>query len=296
MNATPKSALSDTLTVMEIIQRTVEYFRQKEIDSPRLTIELMLCHVLGCNRLDLYMHHDKPMKTNELDNLRSLIRRRAKREPLQYVLGATEFYGLPFKVNADVLIPRPETEILVDAVKRHIESCRMNQPIILDIGCGSGCISIALGKQFPEAKITAIDISDAALKVAKENSVLNNTNNISFIKKDVFSEWALSDNYDIIVSNPPYIAQNEMAELQPEVGQFEPKTALTDYKDGLAFYHRFAEIFPKILKHNSYYFVEIGYNQQNSVRSILSSAGMSANVYKDYANIPRIVAGAMMKI
>lgn len=307
-----------TVTVIDIIRRTSEYFRTKDIDSPRLTIELMLCEVLGCNRVKLYLHHDKPLHIRELELLRSMVRRRGKREPLQYILGGTEFYGLPFKVSSSVLIPRPETEILVERAEKHLKDLMNMQsstidedmpygtdvvretihrhngsisPHILDIGTGSGCIAIALAKRFPAATVFALDVSSQALSVAKENARLNNADNIVFLEADILADINLEEQFDIIVSNPPYISGLDSKGLQPEVGLFEPLSALTDNNDGLTFYRRFAAIFPRLLTETGRFFVEIGYNQGESAAHYFSAAGFAVEVHRDYADIPRVLTG-----
>lgn len=313
------------MTVLEIIRRTSDFFRTKDIDSPRLTIELMLCEVLGCSRIKLYMHYDKPLQVSELELLRSMVRRRGKREPLQYILGGAEFYGLPFKVSPCVLIPRPETELLVERAEKEItrrgasgSSHLLNglQPSqdgafrssaepqekyagnssdaglrILDIGTGSGCIAIALAKRFPQAIITAVDISAQALAVAQENARLHQINNITFVEADILSDVSWEQQFDVIVSNPPYISGMDSKGLQPEVGLFEPLSALTDNADGLTFYRRFAAIFPKLLTETGCFFVEIGYGQAEGAAEYFSASGFSVEVHKDYADIPRVLTG-----
>jgi release factor glutamine methyltransferase len=293
MSQTLKQAHEEpAFTVLEIIRRTSEFFRTKDIDSPRLTIELMLCEVLGCNRVGLYLHHDKPLQNGELELLRSMVKRRGKREPLQYVLGSTEFYGMTFKVSPGVLIPRPETELLVDLAKKYIENSGNTALQILDVGTGSGCIAIALAKCFPAAKVTAIDVSAQALEIAKKNAALNEALNIIFAETDIISGWVGTDKFDVIVSNPPYISVSDSKSLQLEVGLFEPLPALTDNADGLTFYRRFAALFPAILSETGRFFVEIGFGQAEAVGAIFSTAGFAVEFYNDYAGIPRIAAGS----
>ncbi|GAB1430360.1 hypothetical protein MASR2M18_11930 [Ignavibacteria bacterium] len=284
----------DALTTLDIIRRTTEYFKRHNVDSPRLTTELMLCEILKCNRVGLYMHYDKPLENNELEYLRDMLRRRVRREPLQYILGSTEFFGLYFKVSPDVLIPRPETELLVEQAKKYIKNSGKSSPIILDIGTGSGCIAIALANAFAQSSVTAIDISESALVIANENGRLNGTSNVRFLQGDIFDNnisLNLTEKYDVIVSNPPYIQENDIAGLQPEVGHFEPLIALTDKGDGLTFYRRFAEIFRFLLNENGCFFIEIGYEQADSVCEIFSVTDFETAVSNDYAGIPRIISG-----
>lgn len=285
----------ESLTALDIIRRTTEYFKRHNVDSPRLTIELMLCEILKCNRVGLYMHYDKPLENNELEYLRDMVRRRASREPLQYIIGSTEFFGLPFKVSPAALIPRPETEMLAEMAKKYIENSGQDNPSILDIGTGSGCIAIALAVCFPKACVDAIDISNSALALAGENVRLNGVTNTRFMQADIFSDifadWNSTEKYDIIVSNPPYIQADDIQELQPEVGRFEPLIALTDKADGLSFYRRFAETFRFLLNVGGCFFVEIGCGQADSICGIFSAAGYETAVSDDYAGIPRIIYG-----
>ncbi|MES2765675.1 MAG: HemK/PrmC family methyltransferase, partial [Bacteroidota bacterium] len=160
-------------TVLDIINWGKDFFAQKSIDSPRLTIELMLCEVLKIRRIDLYAQFDRPLKDDELARLREMAKRRAGREPLQYILGNTEFYGLPLIVDPSVLIPRPETEILVETVLKTFKNSENKVLKILDIGTGSGCIAVALAVNLPQAEITAVDISEEALEIARQNAKLN---------------------------------------------------------------------------------------------------------------------------
>lgn len=295
MNGTAEAMRNsgEILTTLDIIRRTTEYLKQHHIDSPRLTIELMLCEVLKCRRVGLYLHYDKPLESAELESLRAMIRRRVCREPLQYILGTAEFFGLRFKVLPDVLIPRPETEILVEQAKKYIENIDKSSPNILDIGTGSGCIAISLAANFPMSRITAVDISGSALTIAADNARLNGTANVRFAQADILEPTSRisAEKYDVIVSNPPYIQANDVHDLEPEVGHYEPLIALTDKADGLTFYHRFANIFHSLLSDGGRFFVEIGYGQADTVCKIFLSAGYEITVSSDYAGIPRIISG-----
>jgi len=278
-------------TVLDIINWGKDFFAQKEIDSPRLTIELMLCEVLKVRRIDLYAQYDRPLKDAELKILREMTKRRAAREPLQYILGNTEFYGLPFEVKPGVLIPRPETEILVEAVVSENKNKSEEVIKILDIGTGSGCIAIALASRFPHAEVTATDISEEALDIARQNAQLNNIQNVTFLKSDILKDLPEGAPFDLIVSNPPYIPTEEMVELEPELLQHEPKEALTDNADGFTFYKRFASVFKMLLKSEGKFYCEIGHGQAERIEAGFKRGGYSVEIIADLEKIPRVVVG-----
>lgn len=282
------------LTLLDILNSADVYLKRKNIKSSRLNAELLLAYVLKCKRMDLYLSYDRPLKKNEIDLYRELLLRRSKFEPLQYIVGRIEFYGIDLEVNNSVLIPRPETELLVEEIlSSYSHSIQLR---ILDIGCGSGNISIALAKHLPNSKLDAIDISNSAIELAKRNAQINSVaNQIQFICKDAFSSFDYSAfQYDIVVSNPPYVPLKDFDELEPELKLFEPKIALTDGKDGLTFYRRISEVSSKILKPLGKLFLEIGYGQSDDVRKILLANGFkSVNVKKDYSGIERIIIGEL---
>ncbi|MFN8359491.1 MAG: peptide chain release factor N(5)-glutamine methyltransferase [Candidatus Kapaibacterium sp.] len=285
---TPK-ADTKVWTALELRRWGEGYFAEKQIDSPRLTMELMLCHILRYSRLELYLHYDKPLTKTELAALREMIARRAKREPLQYILGETEFYGLPFVVDPSVLIPRPETEFLVEAAVKYITQA--SRPLsVLDIGTGSGCIALTIARKVPEARVVAIDISESALALAAKNQTALGVENCEFVKRDIFRELSVKKPFDVIVSNPPYISTESMTELEPELLRHEPHSALTDGGDGLRFYRRFAEVFPSILAQDGMFFVEIGYGQAAEVLAIFADDYL-CTLENDLAGIPRIITG-----
>ena len=276
-------------TALELRRWGEGYFAEKLIDSPRLTMELMLCHILRYSRLELYLHYDKPLTKAELSALKAMIARRAKREPLQYILGETEFYGLPFAVDSSALIPRPETEFLVEAALEYL--VQATQPLsVLDIGTGSGCIALTIAKKSPESRVVAMDISEAALALAAKNQSALGIENCELVKRDIFREITVKKPFDVIVSNPPYISTESMTELEPELLRHEPHIALTDGGDGLRFYRRFAEVFPSILARDGMFFVEIGYGQAAEVLAIFADDYL-CTLENDLAGIPRIITG-----
>lgn len=265
-----------------------DYFKKKGVDSPRLTMELILAHVLGVTRFDLYMQFDRPLIASELDSLRSIVRRRAAREPLQYILGEAHFYKRRFEVNTSVLIPRPETELLVEEALRRASSLRC-----LDIGTGSGCIGITIALERPETEVVAIDASSDALDVARRNAERLGARNIEIRQVDIFDDEAVRTlgSFDLIISNPPYIPAGEMPSLDPEVRDFEPRLALTDNGDGFRFYHRFLELFPTLLRTPGNVFFELGYGQSKSVAQMFRSSGFEVDILTDLNRVERILWG-----
>jgi release factor glutamine methyltransferase len=290
-------------TILELVNWGKQFFEEKSVDSPRLTIELMLAHVLKMPRIQLYTAFDRPLLASELATLRDMVRRRAKREPLQYITGEAHFYNIVLEVNPTVLIPRPETETLVEVVLKHLlqkysaqghSSQGASNLRLLDIGTGSGCIALALAKECADKKIEvqieAWDVSEGALKLAQKNAERLGVTNVRFVECDVLKATP-EDTFDVIVSNPPYISTTEMRELEPEVGQFEPHSALTDNADGLTFYKRFAEIFASLLTPEGFFAVEIGFGQASAVAELFQAQGFEITILKDLANIERVCVG-----
>jgi release factor glutamine methyltransferase len=279
------------LTVLEAINLSTEFLGNKEIESPRINAELLLAHALNCRRIDLYLSYDRPLSEDEIKIYREFIRRRSKSEPLQYITGKVEFYGLQFKVNPSVLIPRQETEILIETI---ISTVSIEDKIkILDVGTGSGNISVSLAKHLPNSMITTIDNSESALETAKENAnLLQVSGQIIFLNHDINSESILNERFDIVVSNPPYISKDEFPELKDELKVFEPKAALTDFADGLNYFRIISAKSKYLLGSNGKIFFEVGQGQADEVRKILTENNFSEiSVVKDYLKIDRVISG-----
>ncbi len=281
--------MSKIWTLIDIVRWGTEYFQKKGVDSPRLTIELLLCKVMNISRIEIYSNFDSPLKQVELDELRDYVIRRGKREPLQYIVGDVDFLGCRIEVNPSVLIPRPETELLAENILQSIKH-KHGQINVLDIGTGSGCIAIALAKSLPNATITATDKYDEALKLAARNSELNNITNINFIKNDILREKHIGQ-YGLIVSNPPYVSEIDFAGLQPEIIGYEPRFALTDDSHGLSFYKRFSQIFDSLLSENGKFWLEIGMGQHEKIESMFASNGFVTKSLTDLSNIVRFICG-----
>jgi release factor glutamine methyltransferase len=281
-------------TLQEILAKAVELLESKSIGEPKRSAELLLCHALSCRRIDLYLNFDKPLVEPDLEAFRVLLRRRLKHEPVQYITGETEFYGIPLHVNPDVLIPRPETELLVDEALRLVKT--LDRPaVMLDIGSGSGAIPIALARHLPEASCDAMEVSGAAIEVARGNAERNGVaSRVRFFKADILDDAALDllGEYDLLLSNPPYIRREEMDGLQPEVRDHEPRLATTDEGDGLTFYRRIAAIQDRLLKPGAHALVEIAFGQARDVADIFTSSGLELlRIVKDYSGIERVVVG-----
>lgn len=249
------------------------YFQSKGFKSPKQEIEWLLCDLLNYKRIDLYVQFEEPIARLDLDQLKGWIKRRVTREPLQYITGQTEFYGHPFKVTPDVLIPRPETERVVDVALHTIGN--MTSPKVLEVGSGSGCIAVSIGVEKPDATILSLDVSKEAIQLAQKNAELNKINNVEFILMDFLKELPKGP-FDLLVSNPPYIPENEIHETMPEVQQHEPGIALTDQKDGLTFYHRFSKIAKELVKPGGWLVMEVGLGEHPAkALDIFKSAGFN---------------------
>jgi release factor glutamine methyltransferase len=254
--------------------------------------ELLFSEILNCERLSLYLNKDSHLDKEKSALISSALKRRIDREPLQYILGKTEFMGLEFKVDRDVFIPRPETEILVETALRMATGFKPQASSlnILDIGTGSGNIAISLAKFLRGCEIKAVDISGKALKIAKENAQLNNVS-INFLESDLFDNYNLqSITYDLIVSNPPYIPTLDINHLQPEI-KYEPGIALDGGRDGLDFYRRLIANSVDYLKEDGLLILEMGFNQRASIGNIFQKSGKFEiiEVVKDYNNIERVI-------
>lgn len=275
-------------TIIDLINWGEDYFNKNQFESPKQEIEWLLCDLLNYKRVDLYVNFEEIVSPGKLAQLKKWIKKRLNRMPLQYITGNTEFYGNKFFLNKDVLIPRPETERLVDISLQCIE--KINDPNILEVGTGSGCISISLALKREDAHILSLDISDNALIKAKENADYHKTENVRFTKVDILNELP-DGKFDIIISNPPYISYDEMQDIMIDVKDFEPELALTDYRDGLLFYDRLSDIGPTLIKKGGWMLLEVGINDHpNKVMSLFESKGYkNIDLLTDYNNNKRVL-------
>ena len=284
----PQNSKTDRIwRLIDILNWGETYFRDKNFDNPRTEIELLLQHLIGCKKIDLYLQFEKIVKPKELITLRSWVKRRINREPIQYITRSSEFYGRKFIVDQNVLIPRPETEILID-VSVEILS-KKNSPTIIDIGTGSGCIGITLALEIPSSNIIAIDISDSALSIAKKNADMYSIRNIEFLRLDILNQDIIHI-ADMLISNPPYISKEEIPDLMEDVKDFEPMIALTDKSDGLDFYRKFSDIMPHVIKKNGTAILEVGRGSHSDrVKEIFSKSGYNnIDIVKDLNKDKRV--------
>ena len=274
--------------VIDILNWGEDYFKSKGFESPKQEIEWLLCDLLNYKRIDLYVQFEQPIHRPQLKQLKEWIKRRIGREPLQYITGKTEFYGHKFNITVDVLIPRPETERVVDVALYSIGNIKT--PKVLEVGSGSGCIAIAMGAERNDALIESVDVSETAITQAEKNADLNELSNIDFKVMDFLKEIP-EGRFDLLVSNPPYIPEKEMSETMPEVHQYEPKIALTDERDGLTFYRRFAEVGKSLIKPGGWMVLEVGLGKHPSKAvDIFQSAGYTQlELIPDYNSDERVL-------
>ena len=274
-------------TIGALLQWTQQYFAGKGIDSPRLDAEILLAHVLHKERIYLYAHYDEPMNGEELAAYRAMVKQRADRLSVAHILGTKAFMGLDFKVSEDVLIPRPETEMLVETV---VAAAEGTAPAIIDIGTGSGAIILSLLHYLPQATGTGVDISPKALAIAAENGrTLSLDGRVTWIESDLFTKVPKGA-CDWLVSNPPYLTKGDMEHLQPEV-RHDPALALYGGDDGLEFYRRIAAESPAYVKAGGHCAVEIGAGQADAVTAIFCRHGAydHEQTVKDYGGIDRVL-------
>jgi len=279
--------LTESWTVLKLLRWTADYFAGRGIDSPRLDAELLLADTLGLDRVGLYVNFERPLQADELAVYREKVRRRASREPLAYILGRTEFWSLPLRVTPAVLIPRPDTELLVEEALPRLSGAAR----VLDVGTGSGALAIALAHERPECRVVAIDVSAEALAVAAENACNNRVaERIGFIPADLAA--LAGGPFDLIVANPPYIPSAELATLMPEVRDFEPPLALDGGSDGLDAYRALARQAEAMLAPGGWLLVEVGIGQAAAVEKMFVSAGLAEIfISHDLAGIERVVGG-----
>lgn len=252
--------------------------------------ELLFTEILNCDRVSLFQGRNLILDKDKAFLAASCLKRRIKGEPIQYILGKTEFMGLEFKVDRNVLIPRPETEILVEKAIDLVHSSEFKVHSILDIGTGSGCIAISLAKLLPHVNITAVDVSEEALEIARQNASLNNVK-VNFLISDLFNSHELKTmNYELIISNPPYIPVAEIDDLQPEV-RWEPRVALDGGIDGLVFYRKIAASAWVYLKEGGFLITEMGFSQSKKIENIFQKS-LNFEIIdkiKDYNDIDRVM-------
>lgn len=276
------------------MRSAIARLQQNGFDEARLTVELLLSHALHCQRIALYTDSNRQLAEADAQAFDVLLGRRMQHEPLQYIVGSTSFMGLPFRVDARVLIPRPETETLVEQVMIDLNGRPDEAPCaVLDVGTGCGCIAVALAKFVRRASVTALDASAEALEVARLNARVHGLEQeLRFVFADLFGplEEILGTPFTHIVSNPPYASAAEWETLEPEIRSFEPRDAVSDGSDGFRFHRRIAELAPALLGEDGKVFLEVGWGQAEEVRRILAAHGaVETGVVADLQDIPRVV-------
>lgn len=281
------------LSIKNILDKSSEYLEGKGVDSPLLNAELLLSHTLGKRRIDLYLEYDSAISTSETIRYKSLLKERGRRKPVQYILGETEFMGLTLRVDQTVLIPRPETEQMVEVALEILEDKHKIGLNILDVGTGSGNIAIALASCLESASITALDASEEAIELAVANAEKNGVGGkIKFLVHDFVSTGFPDSAYDMIISNPPYVSLDAYKSLPPEVREWEPEAALTDYSDGFEFIKKIISLSSDSLKTGGTLLMEIGGDhQKEQVTELMKKAGYSElSIGEDYNSHARFVS------
>jgi release factor glutamine methyltransferase len=284
--------VEDGWTILSLIQWTTRYFRSKGIEQPRAGAELLLAHALGMERLQLYLNYDQPLKPEELTRYRDAIRRHAAREPVQYITGHQEFWSLELEVNPAVLIPRPETELLVENALSLLAGSRNRNPLVLELGTGSGAIAVALTHEHPTLRVIASDISPAALAVARRNAERHLVDTrIHFVAMDLFRAFISAPVFDLLVSNPPYITDAEFSELAPEISGNEPIAALRGGPQGLSCIRSIIADAHRHLRPEASLLLEIGQGQSSILAGEFAHPlhYEPARFYPDYSGILRVL-------
>lgn len=279
-------------TVLGLIRWTTGYFNGKGIDTPRLDAELLLAQVLDVDRMGLYVSFDRPMAPHELAAFRELVKARARRTPVKYLTGECEFMSLAFEVGSGVLIPRPETEHLVErAVEILQQEGAALDPLVYDVGTGSGCIAVAVAAAVPGARVTASDVSAEALAIAARNVDRHElADRVTLLEGDLMGPFPPGEQADLVLSNPPYVAEGEWAGLQPEITEHEPRVALVAGSDGLECIRRLLDTAPAHTKPDAALLCEIGDGQAAAVAAMVerNAAYQSVAFHPDLAGIERV--------
>ena len=273
-------------SILEILNKTTAYFAQKGIPNAKIDAQILVAHALKCKRLELFLRFDEPLTAEKLDTIRDFVRRRARREPLQYILGETEFFGVPIKCDARALIPRPETEELCEILCEQYFPDASAPLDILELGVGTGAVSLALKKRYANANVRGADISQDALSLARENAAANGID-VDFFQSNWFEN--ASGKFDLIFSNPPYLTDAEVASAQPEVSQYEPMKALRSDDDGFADLRKILARAPEFLKDGAIIACECGIAQPEKLAEEFAEVYAQTLWLKDASNRPRFI-------
>lgn len=292
--------MQEVWTVLKVLHWSTDFLKAKGIDSARLDAEILLAHVLRFTRIQLYINFEQPLSPEERASFRALLSRRAQHEPIAQIIQEKEFYGRSFKITGDVLIPRPDTELIIEETLRILEQeafRQLDSVHILDIGTGSGCLAITLDKELQrDCRVVGMDISKPALVIAQQNQQQLEAMRTHFVEADIITmlasptAFASRDRYHLIVSNPPYIPSIDHAKLMPSVKNFEPASALVGGEDGLLYYHAFASGLQSLLYEGGKVVIELGVDQAQTVYELFASSGWSnITIHSDLAGIPRVL-------
>ena len=276
-----------------MLKWAIDDFRARGIETPRLDAELLLSKALGATRIQLIVDAKRPLAADELARMRDFVKRRRTREPVAYILGEREFYGRAFRVDARVLVPRPDTETLVDVALERSRAVSLSMRA-LDLCTGSGCVAITLGRERPTASVLATDVSPGALAVARDNALRLGAYNVAFREGDLYAAVDAGRRFDVVTANPPYIALGEIPSLAPEIREHEPRLALEAGDDGLALLRRVVEGGPSHLVPGGVLAVEVGAGEAEDVAKLFEPAGFVAvEVRRDHGRIERVVSGML---
>lgn len=278
-------------TTRRVLEWTAQYLKDHGSASPRLDAEVLLAHARGCPRIQLYTSYDEPLSDQVRARMRELVQRRAASEPVAYLVGHREFFSLDFEVNPAVLIPRPDTETLVLEALELLKS--REQPRVLDLGAGSGCIAVAIAVNCPQAMITAVDLSPAAVALARRNAARHDVaDRIEIIESDLFGALPNGASFELIVSNPPYVRDDELDTLEPDIRRHEPQMALLAGPDGLDVIRRIVNDAGRFLAENGSLLLECSPEQVEPVCRLFETHGgfRSTRVHSDLSGQPRVVA------
>lgn len=278
------------ISLVDVLTRTEAWFRTREISSPRLEAELILCHVLDLTRVQVYLAYDRPLNDAELTQIRALVKRRGTREPLAWILGNKPFHAINLQVEPGVLVPRPDTETLVEAALELIDADPAESVFVADVGTGSGAVGLAIAAARPTVRVYATDVSEQALAVAKKNvALLKLGDRVAVLRGSLLEPIPANRHIDWVVSNPPYIPSRQIERLEPEVSKFEPRLALDGGPDGLNVYR--ALIPAAAARARKGILVEVGHDQAARVATLMRKAGLrEPRVFDDLAGIGRVVA------
>jgi len=287
----PAPAPAPSKTVLQLIKATTELFAKHRVDSPRLEAELLLAHVLGVERIQLYVRFDQPLAEVEVARYRELVKRRGRHEPVHYILGHREFWTVDLQVERGVLIPRPDTECLVEEAVAYLKA-NPAATRVADVGTGSGAIAIALAKELPTLTVFAGDLAEVPLRVAADNAKKNEVaERVTVVRADLLTPLAAAAGgpFDVLVSNPPYVAEHELATLEPHVRDWEPREALVGGSDGLDVVRALVAQLASGLVPGGAAFIEIGSSQGDAAKALLQPYFAEVRVRRDYAQLDRVL-------